>query len=197
MGSGEELAAPVTGTAACHPEGDYVTLMPLDSSAAATHADVPSPVSPDEKAASGSDTSGGLTMSQVASGPSEAQAGDCDTAGGRVESRTATVAGSTGWTKRKGSSGCMEGKDRVKVTNLSSKPLSSSQLSLLSKGLGFVPVRRQKVTHLLAELKEWERLMRQREFWSAYPQGQESGAPPKEAVHDEFNWPGFVAKGAV
>ena len=134
-GSEEEETAPGTGTAACRPEGDYVTPMPLDSPAAATHAGVPSPVGPDEKAASGSDTSGGLTMSQVASGPSEAQAGDCDTAGSRVESRTVTVAGSMSWTKRKGSSRCMGGKDRVKVTNLSSKPLSSGQLSLFKQGI--------------------------------------------------------------
>ena len=35
----------------------------------------------------------------------------------------------------------------VKVTNLSDKKLSPDQLSLLGKGLGFVPVRRQRITH--------------------------------------------------
>ena len=62
------------------------------------------------------------------------------------------------------------GRGVVKVTNLSSKVLSPSQLSLLSKGLGFVPVKKQSMTHLLSELKEWERLNRLKEFWSDCPQ---------------------------
>ena len=64
----------------------------------------------------------------------------------------------------------------VKVTNLSDKKLSPDQLSLLGKGLGFVPVRRQRITHLAAELKEWERLVRLKEFWSSNSEGKDSGA---------------------
>ena len=54
----------------------------------------------------------------------------------------------------------------VQVTNLSDKVLSTDHLSLLSKGLGFVPVRTPKTTRLISELKEWERLMRLREYWA-------------------------------
>ena len=56
---------------------------------------------------------------------------------------------------------------RVKVVNLSDRVLSSDQLSLLSKGLGFVPVKKQRLTNLISELREWERLVRLREFWSS------------------------------
>ena len=38
-------------------------------------------------------------------------------------------------------------------------------MSVLSKGLTFVPSRRQTVAQLTADLKEWERLMRLREYW--------------------------------
>ena len=55
--------------------------------------------------------------------------------------------------------------DTVAVTNLSNKPLSQVQLNLLKKGLNFVPTKRQHVTHIMQELKEWERLMRIKEFW--------------------------------
>ena len=62
--------------------------------------------------------------------------------------------------------------ENVKVTNLSSKALSDDQLSLLKKGLGFVPVKRHCVTQLISELKEWERLVRLREYWADSYQAQ-------------------------
>ena len=53
----------------------------------------------------------------------------------------------------------------VEVVNRSSRVLSAEEQSVLSKGLSFVPSKRQTVAHLTAELKEWERLMRLREYW--------------------------------
>ena len=53
----------------------------------------------------------------------------------------------------------------VEVTNLSGRELSEDQLSLLSKGLGFIPTRGVPATQVMVELREWERLMRLREFW--------------------------------
>ena len=57
--------------------------------------------------------------------------------------------------------------EKVKVTNLSDKILTAHHLALLSKGLGFVPVRAQQVTRLISELREWERLVRLKEYWSS------------------------------
>ena len=53
----------------------------------------------------------------------------------------------------------------VEVINQSSTQLTATEMSVLSKGLTFVPSRRQTVAQLTADLKEWERLMRLREYW--------------------------------
>ena len=95
------------------------------------------------------------------------QAGLGDSTGDASSAETVV---SMGVKRRVNSSGGSTG--QVKVTNLSSKNLSPDQLSLLCKGLGFVPVRKQQITHLLSELKEWERLVRLKEYWSNSPQAQ-------------------------
>jgi hypothetical protein len=52
------------------------------------------------------------------------------------------------------------------VTNLSSYELSASERTLLSKGLKFIPDRTKlDSTQLLADLGEWERRMRLRDFY--------------------------------
>lgn len=56
--------------------------------------------------------------------------------------------------------------DKDKITNLSSYPLNKSEISLLEKGLKFVPDRTKiNMTKLLSDLTEWERRMRLREFF--------------------------------
>ena len=57
----------------------------------------------------------------------------------------------------------------VEVVNMSSRKLTTDESSVLSRGLNFVPAKRQTIAHLTAELKQWERLMRLREYWSARP----------------------------
>ncbi|KAL5012680.1 hypothetical protein ScPMuIL_011231 [Solemya velum] len=60
------------------------------------------------------------------------------------------------------------------VINLSSKQLSSSQISLLSKRLQFVPTRRNyDKGKLIANLKEWERRMRLREYYFEQEDGDQ------------------------
>ena len=81
---------------------------------------------------------------------------------------------------------------RVQVTNLSDKVLSAGQLSLLSKGLGFVPVRAQQVTRLISELREWERLVRLKEYWGAggsqkKKEGVEEGEGPDKHKGDDIH----------
>ena len=49
---------------------------------------------------------------------------------------------------------------------MSKKVLSEEQISLLSKGLNFVPTKKTPLTLLIAELQEWQRLMRLHEYWS-------------------------------
>lgn len=51
------------------------------------------------------------------------------------------------------------------VVNMSSRQLTALELSVLSRGLSFVPSRKQTIAQLTAELKEWERLMRLKEYW--------------------------------
>ena len=53
----------------------------------------------------------------------------------------------------------------VEVVNHSRRQLSPTERAVLAKGLSFVPSRKQTVAQLTAELKEWERLMRLREYW--------------------------------
>ena len=86
--------------------------------------------------------------------------------GGSLTSRAAPCDTGARRSGRKKGSARERDTENVKVTNLSNKKLSTDQLSLLSKGLGFVPVKRQRTTNLLSELKDWERLVRLKEFWS-------------------------------
>jgi len=52
------------------------------------------------------------------------------------------------------------------VYNFSQKELNSAQCRLLSKGLKFVPTKRNvDIGKLIADLKLWERRMRLREFF--------------------------------
>jgi hypothetical protein len=56
--------------------------------------------------------------------------------------------------------------DQEVITNLSSHELTSDQISILSKGLTFVPDRTEvDLTKVRADLGEWERRMRLREFF--------------------------------
>ena len=84
----------------------------------------------------------------------------------------------------------------VEVINLSSRQLSPTEQSVLAKGLSFVPSKKQTVAHLTAELKEWERLMRLREFWHGKESSEDidgsdddkstkipDGRPQKEEIH--------------
>ena len=59
----------------------------------------------------------------------------------------------------------VKSRDPSEVINMSKKSLTKDQLSLLNKGLNFVPTQKTPLTLLLAELQEWQRLMRLREFW--------------------------------
>lgn len=66
---------------------------------------------------------------------------------------------------------CFSNKDTA-VINLSSKVLTESQLSLLSKGLKFVPTRRNiDKGKLIADLGSWERRMRLKEYF--FEEGEE------------------------
>ena len=52
------------------------------------------------------------------------------------------------------------------VFNLSSKTLTPAQLSVLSKGLKFIPTSDSiDITKLIADIKEWEKRMRLREYF--------------------------------
>lgn len=63
----------------------------------------------------------------------------------------------------------MKGADKMKckeVINLSKRKLTKAELSLLAKGLKFVPTRKTiDMGRLLADLKSWERRMRLREYY--------------------------------
>ena len=74
--------------------------------------------------------------------------------------------------------------DSVAVTNLSQHPLNECQISLLSRGLKFIPDRHKvDKLKLLADLTEWERRMRLREFFYAEgtePQTKQDKNDPSE-----------------
>ena len=74
--------------------------------------------------------------------------------------------------------------ERVTVTNLSDRALTADQLTLLSKGLGFVPVRAQQVTRLISELREWERLVRLKEYWAGGSRGKVKGGGVRDGIDD-------------
>ncbi|XP_045178135.2 uncharacterized protein LOC123538232 [Mercenaria mercenaria] len=57
-------------------------------------------------------------------------------------------------------------REKKVVTNLSSRILTEAELSLLSKGLSFVPTRhRVDMTKIHSDLAEWERRMRLKEYF--------------------------------
>ena len=77
----------------------------------------------------------------------------------------------------------------VEVVNLSSRQLSTTELAVLSKGLSFVPSRKQTVAQLTAELKEWERLMRLQEYWHGMEsQETASGQENKDKRYRDSRW---------
>ena len=56
--------------------------------------------------------------------------------------------------------------EQCEIFNKSSKILTTSQKSLLSKGFKFVPSRRKvDIGKLIADIKTWERRMRLREYF--------------------------------
>ena len=62
--------------------------------------------------------------------------------------------------------------DSVAVTNLSQHPLTEGKITLLSRGLKFIPDRHKvDKLKLMADLAEWERRMRLKEFF--YTEGTE------------------------
>ncbi|KAF0296259.1 STAM-binding protein [Amphibalanus amphitrite] len=77
----------------------------------------------------------------------------------------------------------------VGVVNLSSRQLTPTELALLTRGLSFVPSRKQTIAQLTAELKEWERLMRLREFWHNSNDNQPREANDTEdAAYKKAKW---------
>ena len=60
------------------------------------------------------------------------------------------------------------GTDATEIFNLSSRKLTQAETSVLTKGLNFVPTRKQPLAQVISELKEWERLMRLREYWATF-----------------------------
>ena len=82
------------------------------------------------------------------------------------------------------------GDDRaqVEVVNLSDRPLTESELSLLGKGLSFVPSKRQTIAQLVTELKEWERLMRLREYWDGQQKEPGDGEGDADSQYRFSRW---------
>ena len=76
----------------------------------------------------------------------------------------------------------------VEVVNLSDRQLTESELSLLGKGLSFVPSKRQTLAQLIGELKEWERLMRLREFWDGIQKKPGSGEDYDDSRYKSSKW---------
>jgi hypothetical protein len=75
--------------------------------------------------------------------------------------------------------------DKDKITNLSSYSLNKSEISLLEKGLEFVPDRTKiNMTKLLSDLTEWERRMRLREFF--YEENSKKEKIADEEKEDKF-----------
>ena len=77
---------------------------------------------------------------------------------------------------------------RVQVINLSDRELSEAELSVLGKGLTFVPSKRQPVAQLVAELKEWERLMRLREYWDGQEEGMNGREDDIDSKYKQKRW---------
>ena len=70
------------------------------------------------------------------------------------------------------------------VTNLSTYSLTAGEISLLSKGVKFIPDKK-KVNHvkLLADLNEWERRMRLREYF--YREKEDEDESKDEQFEDQ------------
>ena len=73
------------------------------------------------------------------------------------------------------------------VTNISGHILTNAELSLLEKGLKFVPGRAKiNSTKLLADLGEWERRMRLREYFYKIDDETESESDEVEDGKNKF-----------
>ena len=116
----------------------------------------------------GSDIAGHLVRRHMISRNAD---GVGDTAEREKEDNVARVVEPGQPASPEGTSADVHDHSRVEVVNLSSRRLTESELSLLGKGLTFVPAKRQTVAQLVAELKEWERLMRLREYWEGENEG--------------------------
>ena len=81
-----------------------------------------------------------------------------------------------------------DGCARVEVINLSDRRLTESELSLLGKGLSFVPTKRQTIAQLIAELKEWERLMRLKEYWDGQDKNESGGDRDGDSQYKTSRW---------
>ena len=81
-----------------------------------------------------------------------------------------------------------DGRARVEVINLSDRRLTESELSLLGKGLSFVPTKRQTIAQLIAELKEWEWLMRLKEYWDGQDKKESGGDRDGDSQYKTSRW---------
>ena len=81
-----------------------------------------------------------------------------------------------------------QGAHGVEVTNLSKRDLTSDEISLLSKGLNFVPTTKQSITRTKAQLKEWERLVRLREFWHNREDADSDNINTEDNTYKESKW---------
>ena len=76
----------------------------------------------------------------------------------------------------------------VEVTNLSKRDLTPDEISLLSKGLNFVPTTKQSITRTKAQLKEWESLVRLREFWYNREGAVSDNVDKEDSKYKESKW---------
>jgi hypothetical protein len=72
------------------------------------------------------------------------------------------------------------------IFNQSKRVLSDAEVSLLSKGLSFVPTKKRiDMTNLLADIREWERRMRLKEYFYNTEQGDQL---PKDEIQKDQQW---------
>ena len=117
--------------------------------------------------------------------PDQSQAGQTDQQGAHTDANTGTSTYTAvgGRHDRRPQDGC-----KVEVINLSKRPLSPDELSLLSKGLNFVPTAKQSLTKTVAQLKEWERLVRLREFWHNHERTGVNDDASEDDQYKESKW---------
>ena len=73
------------------------------------------------------------------------------------------------------------------VYNKSSRKLSNDEIDLLEKGLKFVPTREKiDISKLLADLREWERRMRLKEFFNDSKEIPETQTKIKDKKYDKI-----------